>query len=817
MDTTKLFEFEFVDRYNERKKFSNYTNKKNPQKILWVTGKRGIGKTRFVKQMIYKLSDCKIIWIDNSIQNESDNILSQFINELQKINDECFYDFVKDNYRIVLETGKDIIKDLLSDRHLFLTRITEMLFSATSATIEKKSGSKEIYDTFIAYIDKIIKRDSIFIVLDNFSRYEKNHANIFVNLIRKYIDSSNLKFCIITTDEDLQVNDELENKIFMNLPFNNISIEEFPSDIFFGEILRKIFGDDTFNSYDIKYIFDKCEGNPENLIKVIKKSWKRNAINLTDSSAHVKKEILYSILRNETTHFSLKDFSFREQLLLLVIICIGKTINAQFLKLAIDYLSSQIFMFRQFSDELFFETLGKLIDDKILDYGIDDVLLFEHDSTFVDICDILYDLKLKPQICMYLYELILTTNLLSYGYSKDDEEYYKAYYAVEAYIPGWEQINYDYAVSLTRKYLYHDAAVIFDKIPVTYFLEMPKEMFFIACTYYEDGQYLKCNNLLNTLKIDNNCESNFAYEYFFTLGKVENILMDKERAIKHFKKALSIVHKNSPEFVETLNLLHLTYIETENGRNKAKDIFEYVKNNLEDVTPFEWAKTMRGVANFYDGKDALILLNKALNITISENNYIEQAYIENSIGFINLRTGFINEAEKHFSISHKLINEYRKHEISYVLNNRAICHMLNGCYEDALSDLLTALLWNNTPYAYYTINCHLCVCYYFLGQEEEAQRIIKILEEYIFYKKIEDPVVIRKIKMNLGILYNQMGKPLTGNSFFSNINLCDVIGTSSEYRYRMYTNQLDGFISPDENLYYKNTYFEPWILIYGHD
>lgn len=209
--------------------------------------------------MIYKLSDCKIIWIDNSIQNESDNILSQFINELQKINDECFYDFVKDNYRIVLETGKDIIKDLLSDRHLFLTRITEMLFSATSATIEKKSGSKEIYDTFIAYIDKIIKRDSIFIVLDNFSRYEKNHANIFVNLIRKYIDSSNLKFCIITTDEDLQVNDELENKIFMNLPFNNISIEEFPSDIFFGEILRKIFGDDTFNSYDIKYIFDKCE------------------------------------------------------------------------------------------------------------------------------------------------------------------------------------------------------------------------------------------------------------------------------------------------------------------------------------------------------------------------------------------------------------------------------------------------------------------------------------------------------------------------------------------------------------------------------
>lgn len=84
MDTTSLFNFEFVDRYKERKIFSNYATSRNVQQIMWVTGKRGMGKTRFVRQMISDLSKRNIIWLDNSILDVNENVMFELFNKLQK-------------------------------------------------------------------------------------------------------------------------------------------------------------------------------------------------------------------------------------------------------------------------------------------------------------------------------------------------------------------------------------------------------------------------------------------------------------------------------------------------------------------------------------------------------------------------------------------------------------------------------------------------------------------------------------------------------------------------------------------------------------
>ena len=527
MNTTSLFNFEFVDRYKERITFSNYTNCNNSEKILWITGERGIGKTRFVKQMVQDMSTYKFVWIDNQVQDENYNATSQLLDELQRISGETFYDFLKNNYKLFLETGKEIVKSFLSEKTFFLEHITDFLFNATSRFSDKNRESNGVYQCFISYLNKISTKFHIFIILDNFSRYSKSDCQVFLDLIRNYIKSDRIKFCIITTDDDMELNADFETKIFMNIPFQSISIKKFPSHIFFGEILSKIFGDTVFKHDDVEYIYEKCKGNPENLIKIIKKSLMRNAIEFSDNSIFINKEILYTIIRKEATHFSLNDFNFKEQLLLLVIICFGKTINAKLLKLATDYLSTKIFMYSQFSEETFFETLGQLINNNILTYGLNNMLIFEHDSIFMDICDILYDLKLKPQICMNLYELILTMDMSDYGYSESNYEYYKAYYASESYIPGWEEINYEYAVSLADKHLYHISANILDKIALTYFLEKPYQMFFIAYIYYEDGQYEKCNSVLNTLQLDSIQDKSFLYKYYFYLGKVQNILGEK--------------------------------------------------------------------------------------------------------------------------------------------------------------------------------------------------------------------------------------------------------------------------------------------------
>lgn len=817
MDTTSLFDFEFVDRYTERKKFLNYASDKKSRQIIWVSGKRGMGKTRFVRQMISDFCEQNIVWLDNSILDKNEDVISELLNNLQELSKYTFYDFVKNNYNLFLDAGKDIMHSFLSDKKYFLSHISDLFFNTFSKTMEYSNSSQIIYQLFISYIDRICENKVLFVVIDNFSRYDKVSADFLLNLIRHYINSEKIKFCIITTDEDMQLNNDLETKIFMNIPFKAVSIQELPSYIFFGEILNKIFDKSLFNYDDVKYIYEKCEGNPENLIKIIKKSLKRNAIVVSNNAIIVNKEVLYIILRTETTHFSLNDFKFREQLLLMVMICIGKTINAEFLKLAVDFMACKIFMYQQFSDNTFFEALGQLINDKILIYGPSNTLVFEHDSIFLDICDILQNLNLKPQICMYLYELLLKTDLLRYGYSTEDWEYYKASYAAEAQISGWEKINLQYAKKLSSKGSYHNAAKIFDKISPTYFNNLPFWIFTAAYTYYEDGQYQKSAWLLHMMNFDNISDNSFLYQYYFILGKVENILTEKANAIYHFKKALSFVNNNSPEYVDTLNLLHLTYMETCNGQEKAKKIFEFIKDKYEIITPLQWAKTMRGVANFYNNEEALLILKKANVISKCQNNQIENAYIENSIGFIYLRKGNIDKAKKCFNISYEILKNTKRHETSYALNNRAICHLLNGNPENALADLLEALLWNASPYAYYTINCHICTCYWKLDRKKEARKICSILERYLLSNNIEDLVVLRKIRINLGIAYCEMNENIIGNSFLKSIQLNDVIGTSSEYRYRIYTNQLSNYENKNKTSYFTDKTFEPWVLIYGHD
>lgn len=817
MNTTSLFNFEFVDRYKERKIFLNYATERNIQQIMWVTGKRGMGKTRFVRQMISDLSERNIIWLDNSILDVNEDAISDLLNKLQQLSKYNFYEFVKNNYRLFLDAGKDILHTFLSDKSFFLSHISDLLFNTITQTIDQQDTSQVIYQLFISYIDQICENSLLFIIIDNFSRYDKVSGHFLLNLVRHFVNDERIKFCIITTDEDIHINSDLETEIYMNIPFRAISIQEFPSYIFFAEILHKLFDKTLFNYDDVKYIYEKCEGNPENLIKIIKKGLKRDAITVSNNVTTVNKEILYVILRTETTHFSLNDFKFREQLLLMVMICIGKTINAEFLKFAVDYMACKIFMYQQFSSDAFFETLGQLINDKILIYGPDNTLMFEHDSTFLDICDILCDLNLKPQICMYLYELLLKTDLLCYGYSAEDCEYYKAYYAAEAKISGWEKINLQYAETLCHKGSYHYATKIFDKISPTFFNDLPFQMFMAACTYYEDGQYQKSAGFLHMIHFNNIDNNSFLYQYYFMLGKVENILAEKRNAINHFKMALSFASSNSAKYVDVLNLLHLTYIETFDGRKSAKQIFEFVKENFEKITPLEWAKTMRGAANFYDGEEALSILDKAQVIAKCQNNRIENAYIENSIGFINLKNGDISEAEKRFSIAYEILRDTKRHETSYVLNNRAICYLLNGNPENALTDLLEALLWNSSPYAYYTINCHLCACYLKLDRVKESKNICSVLERYLFSNRIEDVVVLRKLRINLGIAYCKMNENIIGKSFFSDIQLNDVVGTSSEYRYRIYTNKIFNYENKNKTPYYIDKTFEPWILIYGHD
>lgn len=804
MDTTELFKFRFVDRAYERQILNNFFINKS-KNVLWIKGDSGLGKTTFFNYMYESWNDYSLCYVNIKTDATSTDIISDFIFQLQKY---CSVDFVsqlksryKKFYNKVYKKTKDISELVFPQ----ISNIVSVILDIGYTVVTVDDENKNCLDVVIDYIRTILENRKLCICIDNFSRCDLTTASIFFQIFKTFLSEDFFRSCIITTTEDLQ--EDLKNAIYLNLPYTEIKIKELNEYTYFGQILEPIFDQSNLEKEDLEYIYLKCEGSPQKLSTIISKLLDKNGITIRGTGkAVIEKDVLYSILQKQHINFNETDFTPVQNWVLFSYLCFSDEADVMKVRACALFVANKWLLFNAFDEKIFNEELLNLCSNKILKYNPNNTISAYHDNEYRDLLDIFDGSPFKSLFHQYAYEFLL----INYP----DEKKLLCRHAREAALPEWENMNYKYGKFLANNKQYYDAQKIFMYLN-QYLTKMHiMQVLFIAINSYKTGNYQLTIDQLQIILPQKLRFRKAKYYYYFYLGKSYNNIGQVFRGAKILEQALAETQIGSAEYAETLNVLHMYYLEIPGERDKAFQIFTEIKDNYKNKYPQIWANTMRGCHNFMNNDDALGLLNEAEYVLESE---LEKAFVKTTIGFVYIRMNQLDKAEKQFETACKVIKRLKIHEYSYAMNNFAICYMLKEDYQKAKDILLEALLWNRTDYGKLAIQCHLLACTISLNQMDEAMDYYEYLDTYIKNRSPKDPIVNRKLYLNLAIASKKMNNEIEAQAFLKQVESC-VKNSSSEWRYNnLLKEQTFSIKTPPDLKYQRVMDFEPWFLVYAHD
>ena len=805
MNTTELFDFSFVDREREQIIFNNFILE-SPKTVLWIDGKRGVGKTQFVTYMVEQNVNFLYAYYDIKEDRKNEEILIEFIKMLQNLVSFDFCEFVRKEYKSFYDSLGSTIKDFSKSITNNISSITPILLDITNYVITKSNERRENVDIIRNYIEKILENKKLFICVDNFSRCNKDIVSIFCNIFMPFLERANCRICIITTTEDMD--DEKRIRIRESVPNRIISIGRFKDQKYFYQIMNPIFEMNDFTEDEVEYIYHKCNGKPQKLSVIISKLLDRQGI-LYDSGrkkASINKKILQSILREEYINYDANDFNSVQKWIIFSFLCLYEGAYIHDVKELAMYIAERNLLFSGFTETKFNEELLTLIEhNKLCSDG--NILETCHDSDYIDFMDIFATSGIYSIFSQISYEFLLTNNSL---HIRED---LICRHMREAQINAWEERNYLYGEKLFQQHQYYDAQKIFAYLLKEENFLNNKQLLLISINEYEVGHFESTINLMKKISINDLVDTVDKYNLVFYWGKsIYNYTGDISKAIEKLQEAKTYVSQNSKEYVKVQNLLQMYYIEVPGKQKCAFEIFNEIRCKFKNLYPDAWASTMRGCHNFLHNNDeALELLDEAINCTDDE---IEHAYIETTKGFIYARKGNISTAKCCFENSYEKIKLMKHHESSYAANNLAVCYMIEGNYVMAREILQDALFWNKTNYCKIVLNVHLMLCEAFLKNKNDAEKYLNILQEYIDIAKPKDEVILRKVYLNLAVVSKQIDHEISFQKYIPKASKY-VHGTSSEWRFSVIQQSTNG--PQPKNLYYGFSLFDPWFLVYAHD
>lgn len=807
MKTTELFNFRFVDRKKEQEKLKRFFAD-NLESTLWIKGKSGLGKTTFFN---YVLSDSCIpyllCYVNIKTESNAVDIISNFIEELQKNSNVDFLSMVKTKYKHFYNNTYKNTKELTSAVFPQISMIASMLLDFGYTVVTLDDENQNSIELILTYIRTILQEKKLCICIDNFSRCDLETANIFFQVFKTFLVEENFRSCIITTSEDLQ--EDLQDAIYHEIPYKEIAITKLDKYIYFCQILEPIFELKAYEQEDIEYLCYKCEGSPKKLSTVISKLLEKNGITISPTAkATIDKDILFSILQSEHIHFKEDDFGPAKKWVLFTYLCLSEEVDYLCYESMALFISQRFFLYQSYNQELFKKELLELIDSNILKYNRNNTISICYDSDYRELMDIFQSSQFKGLFSQYSYEFLLSHSDIF------ERQKLLCRHAREANIAGWEQLNFRYGKMLAKQKHFYDAQKIFAFLKNYFHKLHVMQVLFIAMTSYEAGNYQLAIKQLKMLNLEQLRFKQARYYYLFFLGKSYNNIGNVKKGVKMLEKALLEVSVDSKEYAQTLNVLHMYYFEIPEKIGKSLEIFQQIRNNYKLTYPLIWANTMRGCHNFLENEEALQVLKIAENILEDE---LEKAYIQTTKGFVLIKSNENDKAKEQFEIACEVIKRLKIHEYSYAANNLALCYMINGDYLNAKDILIEALLWNRTDYGNLVIQNHLMICALYLNQKEEAEEYYKYLQSYMETRQPTDPIMNLKIYMNLAIVSKKMDL-LNSSKKFLNKAEQFAKNTTSEWRYYVLLEQVDSCPIPRPTAKYKIIKdFEPWFLVYAHD
>lgn len=818
MDNRDIFHFDFVDRKKQENIINIFLSDSSSKNYLWMDGESGIGKSYFIENRISTHID-NFTHIIICLPSETDNIncINEILKELQS---NCKLDFIKflqSNYKFLVDLGKKTSLELLKMKSISFEWFFEVLFDANIVFKDNKSNISSAVKVVKNYIDSMLKNNKILLILDNFSNCDQKSLMILKSLLPSYIHNNRFKCIFVTTNSILEKREYIQIFLSESLPIQRMPFEELDKPNYFYSILDNIFEISEDIHQNINGIYNICKGNPETLKSLIRKIYLNNGINIPaseHSKASINSKILNKYLIEKSFDIDNNDLSDDERFVIQVFLGFGTPIMLDILQSCILFIHKKLFLTSLWTIPTVNNILSSLQRKNILIY--DKKIKFVHDRIYLGLNFLLENDLNRPLISLYFYEFLQENKNIDL-----DVEYLLAYHAYIAQTSNWSEENYLYGLKKYKEKKYTDAFTIFSRL-ISKHIELKSTQEIIICkTLYEIGYYNDAKSLLIQKKFSfENEHDQFTYNYL--LGKIENVLLNKKSAIEKYDEALKYV-SNRAEEIQILNLKHLALLETPDGKEKAREIFDNIALHLSDEEQkmISVCNLLRNCNQFYTGLQAKEFFMLAKDIANTQGALVDVAYVDNNYGLELFRTGDKEGAFNQFSLSYESLRDLKYHEAAYPLNNMAVCEIFKGKYTDALEYLLEAKYVNQSLYADLAIKVHMMTCYRELKNEKKCRMYMQKLEDYLFYRKISDYNIVRKLSINLCITHMYYREDKLATNCLSK-GLPYFKGTISEYRGYKLDNSLNGTNHTFANALKKNDYyttfnFEPWIITLSHD
>ena len=158
MLNTDIFNFEFVDRFEERYIIDNYLFS-DSEYALWVHGKRGAGKSFFLSEYVASKKDFTSIYVNLDIDNiTSGAYLKEFISVLNKSTNLKFISYLRANYNSIAMIGQKAVNTIFKLTELDDIGLSELSSSVTEYFISKYGERENTVLVIKKYMLEAIKK-----------------------------------------------------------------------------------------------------------------------------------------------------------------------------------------------------------------------------------------------------------------------------------------------------------------------------------------------------------------------------------------------------------------------------------------------------------------------------------------------------------------------------------------------------------------------------------------------------------------------------------------------------------------------------------
>lgn len=815
MNNKDLFVFKFVDHEIERKIVRNFLLDSNTENILWIHGESGVGKTELIKYFM-SCFPYKFIHV-NPIKKQITSYFSLFIRELEKQN-TSLAGFIFKNYKKI----KNISNNTISDINIKTKILMGILEIGESIFIDAKDDFFSTANVLGQYIQYISKKEKYIFVFDNFQQCDTKSLERIQEITQNLWGKENIKFIFITTDHTISSDSEIIKFLLEKNSLISISIEPFDNKDFFLDILLNIYTLDGITTTEMDQLYEACNGIPEKLKNFLRNMYLADGIEYykDSSQARLIPGKFKDVLCKGVDSTDLEALNLLEKLVFNIIICWNDSMPLSLLNEISQYIAGEVLYLPSELKSQIMASIYNLFSLNILELCENRVRV-KHDLVYLSF---LPKYAAIPEAILYskLYEYINSNKKQVVDmYSQSFFDLNNALYSYKADIQSWQQINLDCLKILVEQKDYKNISIIISRLERSLTCFETSDLLFLAECFYNCGKYDKARNILNYTHKKLNSDKNY-FQYYYLSGKIFNMMMDKESAEKELILSQKYILPQSEEEILVKHMLQLILVEVVGRKDEAKEIFYSISKHLDKYPENSQALAtlLKNCSNYYTGKQALSLLKKALEISEKNNDLVEIAFIKNNMGYEQFKLNNYEKCRTLYKESINILQQTKIHESAYPLSNLAVCHMINQEYDEAIALINRAFFWNCSNYLEYVLNTHLMLCYEQIGKNNESYKIAKCLLDKLESGKINDPVILRKVYLNLAINFDKLqiesyAKECAEKAYVFSTN------TSSEYRaakiYEKYGGRPTKDLSTLQNQYCTKYYFDHWLTIFSHD